>query len=180
MKKTIMAVSVAMASTFAMAGEYVNLDFAPNMVAKNGVNSAYMGGLAIGSNYGPLFVEGALITERQKQVGKAMSTEAKIVGGMNIGDVTFRGGIGEQFTSNKNFGIYTYGAVYKYTGFKIINIIAQADNTVAFDKNNGEFTTWKLGADYPLTKRDSIGINYVNRTGDIKDQGLQMTYGHSF
>jgi hypothetical protein len=40
--------------------------------------------------------------------------------------------------------------------------------------------TWKVGADYALTKKDEIGARYLVKRGDFNSNGVELTYSRAF
>lgn len=180
MKKSIFA-AIALISTTVFAGEYVGLDFAPNMIGKNDTPNYYQGGLTLGTEYKGFFAEGKVNFVRTKDSTDATDTGFQGAVGMNMGPFFVRGGVGEQYTTGSNFSYYTYGGGLKMPVFDNLKAIASVDNTKAFNESNdGKFTTWKVGGEFDLDKKNTAGVAFVKNTGTVESQGLQFNYGYKF
>jgi hypothetical protein len=80
-----------------------------------------------------------------------------------------------------DFAYYTIEPKASYALTKDLSLAAAWRYRNALtDTVNYQTRTWKIGADYALTKKDEIGTRYLVKRGDSNSNGVELIYSRSF
>ena len=186
MKKLALAVTLALATTVAVAedsyikleGVHYNYTNAPNDQA--GINLQV--GTAIGNGFK------ADVKQEFRHEDTTGKTANRFEGGLTyeakVADkigVSLRGALGEKYASNSNYGYYLVEPGVSYALTDALKLKASyryrdAINDSVADRTN----TYKVGADYDLTKSAFLTGSIGRTTGDKEYTSLQAGLGIRF
>ena len=92
-----------------------------------------------------------------------------------------RFGLGEKFTTSKDFSYYTIEPKAQYGLTDALSLKASWRYRNAFsDSNNYETRTWKVGFGYDVTKKDEVEVKYFQKRGDSNTDGVILEYTRGF
>ena len=92
-----------------------------------------------------------------------------------------RGAVGEKFKSSSNYSYYSVEPGIKYAVTPVLSIKAGYRYRAAMDSTNADTTrTYRLGAEYALTKNYFLGLGYDQVRGDSKYNATNVSVGFKF
>jgi outer membrane autotransporter protein len=110
--------------------------------------------------------------------------EAGVTGTMPLASgfsIYTRGAVGERFTSTGDNSYYAVEPGVKYAVTPALTAKVGYRYRDAFTSSDNDLTrTWRLGADYALTKQHSIGLGYDRVRGDSNFNAITVNVGMKF
>lgn len=101
--------------------------------------------------------------------------------GMSSLKLGARLGLGEKFTTAKDFSYFTIEPKAEYALTDALSLKTSWRYRNSFsDSNNYQTRTWKIGAGYDVTKQDEVEFKYFMKRGDSDTNGVLVEYTHSF
>jgi len=108
----------------------------------------------------------------------------QVLPGMKLGA---RVSVGEKFNVSNaagntvDFSYYTIEPKASYAVTDSLSLAAAWRYRNSFsDAVNYETRTWKVGADYAVSKKDEVGFRYFTKRGDSNTNGVEVAYSRSF
>lgn len=184
MKKLVLAVALTLTAVAAQAeGTYakVNIDWRNGL---NGTQDANSYGLTIGQNINQ-YLDGELYTRIKSNDDDTNNTrlEGALIAKAAYGDFTpyVRGAIGEKFDGTDNFAYWSIEPGIKYAvapGLRVKGALRFRD---AFNTNDNDSTrTYRVGAEYDVTKSQTVAFNVDKSLGDSEFVSVGGSYGIKF
>jgi opacity protein-like surface antigen len=111
--------------------------------------------------------------------------EAGLTGTMPVGATGFsvygRGAVGEKFKTATNYTYYSVEPGIKYAVTPALSVKAGYRYRAAMDSANADTTrTYRLGAEYALTKNYFVGLGYDQVRGDSDYNATNISVGFKF
>ena len=92
-----------------------------------------------------------------------------------------RGAVGEKFKTSTNYSYYSVEPGIKYAVTPVLSVKAGYRYRAAMDSTNADTTrTYRLGAEYALTKNYFVGLGYDQVRGDSKYNATNVSVGFKF
>jgi len=180
MKKTILALALAMAATASQAANYVSFDVDQVKDTRNGANSTAQY-LRAGKDMAGLNFDLQARTAVFDKGGMLNSVE--VTAGKNIAGLNAFGGVGyDNGFNGKVNGDFTYGLVGVKAGMPVGPLFAftGVKTRVNWDNDNPKQTVSWAGVSMPLTKAVSVSASMSRSLQDIQEKavgvGLRISY----
>jgi opacity protein-like surface antigen len=107
-------------------------------------------------------------------------TATQPVGGTGL-SIYGRGAVGEKFKTSANYSYYSVEPGVKYAVTPVLSVKAGYRYRAAMDSANADTTrTYRLGAEYALTKNYFVGLGYDQVRGDSEYNATNVTVGFKF
>jgi len=153
---------------------------APYIKFDNGVKADIMfagskdDGQVKGSN-NPLENQIEARVQKMWEIGYGVKAGARV----SVGEMV--NGVYNSAGTSQTFAYYTIEPKASYGLTKDLSLAAAWRYRNSFNDTYAYQTrTWKVGADYALTKKDEIGARYLVKRGDFNSNGVELTYSRAF
>lgn len=108
-----------------------------------------------------------------------ISYSTKVVGSVSVG---VRGGVGNQFTTVKNYVVYnvTPAVSLELTPKISLNGSFKYENSFETDKYKVELQEWVVGPTYKVNDKNMVGVSYFRDNLTEQSQGVKVGYTLAF
>lgn len=184
MKKTLLAVILAAMATAASAeGNYAGVR-AELRNGTNGTEDAAAYSLTAGQNINQN-LDGEISVRVKSNDNDSNNTrmEGALIAKTQYGDFTpyVRGAIGEKFDGTDNFAYWSVEPGVKYAVLSDLSVKAGIRFRDAFNTGDNDSTrTYRLGADYAVTKASTVSLGVDLQRGDSDYNTISAGYSVKF
>jgi hypothetical protein len=175
----VIAALALVAGTSAFAGVAATVSVQPGLTYGNGAQ-ADVGSVVLAVDKGPFTVDGKLQVGKARS-GGAVATDVQGRITYTLGGLYGRAGVGTTAVSNKpNEDYWVFGGDVNVPVVWGLVGNAECERTKAMSGANPTFDTYKVGASYALTVKDTVGTHWVVQDGDIESHSIQASYTRKF
>lgn len=178
--KKLALITAALLSTTAIAGEFAEFTFTPSI--KNRPTDSVTGdayGLTVGSTMKEIVVDFQIDGTKARNTDTVTNQlEARVK--YDFGPVWIRGGLGKEFSTGVNQGYYTAAVGTILPINKQFSAIGNVEYTDSFKSGVAAYTTYQVGAEYYLSKNDTIAATYVRAVDGVQTSAVQFAYTRGF
>lgn len=185
MRKFVL-IAALLASSTAFAGGFGAIEYS-NRSGVNGASDADAIKLTVGTEVTKGVV--ADISLRQKTDGSTKDLkDTRLEGGLTFAVDSFGGftpylrtAVGEKFKTSENYSYYSFEPGVKYAVNNDFSLKLGWRYRDAFNTDNADQTrSWRVGANYNLTKTYSVGLGYDRVRGDSEYNAINIALGMKF
>jgi len=142
--------------------------------------------LTVGTDLNSMFK--ADVSLRQKMDTAENLSDTRLESGLTatvpvVGNLSFytRGAAGQKFKTTENYTYYSIEPGVKYQLANALTVKAGWRHRDALDNANADQTrSWRLGADYALTKNYSVAVGYDRVRGDSNYNAVNTSLNFKF
>ncbi len=184
--KKLLALATLLAASTAFAGGFGSVEYS-DRDGVNGAADARATKVTMGTDINQLLK--ADISLRQKTNTdndlsdnrlEAGLTATQAVGGTGL-SLYGRGAVGEKFKTSTNYSYYSVEPGIKYAVTPVLSVKAGYRYRAAMDSANADTTrTYRLGAEYAITKNYFVGVGYDRVRGDSEYNATNVSVGFKF
>ena len=184
MKKLTLAVLMALSTAAAAEGNYAGIKF-ENRQGRDATQDANAYSLTVGKNLNQYFdtevyarIKSNDDSTNNTRAELAVVGKYPVLSGINL---YTRGAIGEKFDGTGNDGYWSLEPGVKVAATQDLSLKAGLRFRDAFNDANADSTrTYRLGAEYAVTKNQSVSLGYDRSLGDSKYDAIGIGYGVKF
>ncbi len=181
-----LALATALAASTAFAGGFGSVEYS-DRDGVNGAADARATKVTMGTDINQLLKADVSLRQKTNTDNdlsdtrlEAGLTATQAIGGTGL-SLYSRGALGEKFKTSSNYTYYSVEPGVKYAVTPSLSVKAGWRYRAATDSANADTTrTWRVGAEYALSKNYFVGLGYDRVRGDSEYNATNVNVGFKF